>query len=94
MDWQTLRQSLDLAPGEKITIETAGQVIEITSTDCEVRPMKISAGQAEQTAKAARKIAHQAAWQLAVSAPDAEEIKKLAEDLIHAGEYLKKWAAQ
>lgn len=49
--------------------------------------------EALQTALTVAKLAREIRNELIYPHPDREQIKKLAEDVIQAGEFLKRWAA-
>ena len=93
IDFQQIYDSIHLAPGEKITIEINGRKAEMTAQGLTVKDYILKAD-ALQSALTGAQIAREIRNQLVYPHPDAEEVKKLAEDLIHIGEQLKRWADQ
>lgn len=88
-----LYNHLQLEPGESLTIEINGMRAEMTCAGYKVTE-RITKPSALQTILTAAQICRDIRGQLVYPHPDSEEIKKLAGDLIHAGEYLRKWAQQ
>lgn len=93
IDFRELYEHLQLEPGESLTIEINGMRAEMTATELVLKE-RITKNNALQTALTAAQVTKEIRGHLIYPNPDAEEVKKLAEDLVHAGEYLKKWAAQ
>lgn len=93
MDFEKIYRSIRLSPGERITIEINGARVEMTAQGLTIEGCK-KKSDALSIALAAVKISKELRNKLVAPICGEDEIKKLAEDLIHAGEYLKRWADQ
>lgn len=93
IDFKQIYDSIKLAPGEKIIIEINGRKAEMTAEGLTVKDYILKAD-ALQNALTAAQIARDIRNQLVYPHPDSEQVKKHAEDLIHIGEFIKRWANQ
>lgn len=93
IDFEKLHKTLNLAPGDKVTVEINGMTAELTAETVKVSG-KTSKAHALQMALTASAITKEIRRQLVEPHPDLEALKQNAGDLIDAGEYLKKWADQ
>lgn len=93
IDFKKIYESIKLEPGEKITIEIDGRKAEMSADGLIVKE-HILKSDALQKALTAGQIARDIRNQLVYPHPDSEEVKRYAEDLIHIGEFLKRWASQ